>query len=201
MALALRFFLVLFFMFGSALSAVPSVSLSYVSFSQNDADTIYKNLLKIGVDLNQLGLGSSAIPTDIPKVYMLTFRYVVLGSDFLLNPSLSLDQETLKTAQVTVKGAPLFYPSPLGQRYSGRPMIQYELNKDASIEIRIYDMKGSQIWREQCSAGAIGGVQGKNIYYLDKDNFAWNQLPSGPYFYLVMNENRVISKGKFAVIP
>ena len=98
-----------------------------------------------------------------------------------------------------VIGIPTLYPNPF--RFSDNPQFGYFLSKDLNIEIRIYDMKAHEIFRGNYIEGAPGGGTGYNRIYITKNDFGGRELSSGVYFFLIINEGKVLAKGKFVVKP
>jgi len=102
------------------------------------------------------------------------------------------------TSPLALKHPPLFFPSPFEVTDdSVRLFISH--NKGASaqeIETRIYDMRGSEVFRmtKKVTSGAAMDLK---LYETH------SHLPAGVYFYLVFHEGEVLGKGKgkFAVIP
>jgi hypothetical protein len=68
------------------------------------------------------------------------------------------------------------------------------------IEIRIYDMTGTMVFRRTFFKGAEGGRLGYNVLGIDSQTFGVS-MQAGVYFVLVMSDGKVIGKTKFAVVP
>ena len=102
------------------------------------------------------------------------------------------------TSPLELIQAPLFFPSPFEVTdESVRLYISHNKGVDAQeIETRIYDMRGSEVFRMTESV-ISGGAIDLELYKTH------SHLPAGVYFYLVFHEGEVLGKGKgkFAVIP
>jgi len=93
---------------------------------------------------------------------------------------------------------PLFFPSPFKVTNENvRLFISHNRTFTAQeIETRIYDMRGSEVFRmtETVTSGEAIDLKLHETH---------SHLPAGVYFYLVFNEGKVLGKGKgkFAVLP
>ena len=98
-----------------------------------------------------------------------------------------------------VIGPALCYPNPFQQETGTR--LGYQLSKNMDIEIHVYDMLANLIMKKDFAKGSIGGREGLNK--VDIDLNTWDQyiLSAGVYFYLLINNGKVLSKGKMAIIP
>jgi hypothetical protein len=94
----------------------------------------------------------------------------------------------------------LFYPNPF--RLEDGADLGYRLSRgDMDISIRMYDMRGNQIFRKDIAAGEPGAVFGYNHVPFNRSVLGHSNLPSGVYFYIIMNDGKVLGKGKVAVKP
>jgi hypothetical protein len=94
----------------------------------------------------------------------------------------------------------LVYPNPFRQETGAK--LGYGLSKDLEIEIQFYDMLAHRILEKSFERGAVGGKKGYNLINIDKNDFGTNiDLSAGVYFYLIINEGKVLAKGKAAIIP
>ncbi|HAR62052.1 MAG: hypothetical protein DKM50_01785 [Candidatus Margulisiibacteriota bacterium] len=110
--------------------------------------------------------------------------------------NLVLDNTTLMTDAIIIPallGALLNYPNPF---IAGKgTTIGYRLSKDMDIQIRVYNMYGYEVARNNYQAGNLGGNGGYN-----KVLFRADQLPVGVYIYILIYDNRVLGKSKMAII-
>lgn len=103
------------------------------------------------------------------------------------------------TAPIVTK-SPFFYPSPF--KLSTGSLLGYELDRDGDVEIRIFNMRADEVFRQFYPSGTVpGGAAGYNKVPFDATILGHNQLPSGPYFFVLMNAGQVIAKGKFLLLP
>ncbi|MFC1752047.1 T9SS type A sorting domain-containing protein [Thermoproteota archaeon] len=100
----------------------------------------------------------------------------------------------------TLTKRPLFYPNPF--RLTDGSILYYELSANQTIEIRIFNIRGQQVFSTVYPAGTNGGSGGigvDNQVAFGSSNIG--NLPAGIYFFILMGEGKVIGKGKFAIIP
>lgn len=96
-------------------------------------------------------------------------------------------------------GSALPFPNPM--KFSdGQGIMYYRLSRDMDIEFRLYDGTSSMIYHTFYNAGSTGGKQGKNPIPFTRNELGVD-LSAGLYFYMVLYQGEVVSKGKLAVIP
>ncbi|MGE4169734.1 MAG: T9SS type A sorting domain-containing protein [Candidatus Margulisiibacteriota bacterium] len=135
--------------------------------------------------------------TGSSSLVVYKFGYGILADENAVQVS-SIGSSSVAGAELT--GTPLVYPNPA--KLSDVPKIGYTLTLPANIEIRIYDMLASEIYRKNFSAGQLnGGALGWNAVPLNRSDFNNFDLYSGVYFFLIINDGKVIGKGKFVVRP
>jgi len=98
-----------------------------------------------------------------------------------------------------VIGKALCYPNPFRQTTGGE--LGYRLNKNTDIEIQVYDMLANMIIKKSFKKGSKGAQKGYNKLTINLDTFDGYSLSTGVYFYYIINEGKILSKGKMAVIP
>lgn len=101
------------------------------------------------------------------------------------NNTLATDQEVKLLSQ------PLFYPSPF--RVTSGTTLGYRINQDALVELRVFDIRGYELFREVHNA-YLG--YNKISYSSAQFNF-----PAGVYLFLIFSQGNLLSSGKFAVLP
>jgi hypothetical protein len=99
---------------------------------------------------------------------------------------------------------PYFYPSPF--YLESGSTLGYELAQDMDIEVRIYNLFGNEVFRQSYLAGTQGGLghsghQFYNKIAFTKESFRGVDMPSGVYLFVLINNGKVIQKGKFAIRP
>jgi len=119
------------------------------------------------------------------------------GSNLVLTvtPTLDFDEMT----EFAVEGKVLNYPNPF--KADKGTTIGYVLSKSMDVELKVFDMMGNLITSIERPAGAFGGLRGLNKISISSYNFGGTLLSAGVYFYLLMNQGKVLGKGKMAVIP
>ena len=93
----------------------------------------------------------------------------------------------------------LNYPNPF--RYKQGTEIHYTLNKDAAIQLRIYNILGREVAIIELPVGHNGGTAGANIVKLRPSDFGHSQLSAGLYYLLVIANNKILGKGKLLIKP
>ena len=97
-----------------------------------------------------------------------------------------------------------FYPSPFYLETGS--VLGYELAQDMDVEIRIYNLFGNEVFRQSYVAGTQGGLghsghQFYNKIAFTKESFRGVDMSSGVYLFVLINNGKVIKKGKFAIRP
>ncbi|MEK9727655.1 MAG: T9SS type A sorting domain-containing protein [Candidatus Margulisiibacteriota bacterium] len=116
--------------------------------------------------------------------------------------TLSLDNRlTLMDQQdALIYGDILFYPNPF--RLNSGAILTYVLNNPANINVQIYDMFGHRVYQRTILKGMDGALMGTNRLRFDKSVFNYFDVPAGVYFiFLFDDQNKLIGKSKFAVVP
>ena len=106
-------------------------------------------------------------------------------------------EESKKDAEVL--GPALCYPNPFRQVEGTE--LGYRLSKNMDVEVRIYDMLSNMIFKNTFQAGAQGGRIGYNKLSMNLETLDGFVLSAGVYFYLLVNNGKVLAKGKMAVLP
>lgn len=120
------------------------------------------------------------------------------GRMFDLNSPLSSISETQVESNTILASRPYFYPNPF--RLSDGSILGFRLFEPAIFEIRIYDMRAHELFKESFDSSLIGGHENIQIRF-DSSSFHYAKLSSGIYFFLIIHEGKVIGRGKFALRP
>lgn len=140
---------------------------------------------------------STTEPLVSGEIELLSFYYLPTFNDDFIPKKASSLQTASSTSEIL--DTPLFYPNPF--RYQNSARLTYTLSKDMDIEIRLYNMRGHEIFREIFLAGELGAEAGYNIVTFSADTLDNFDLSAGIYFFILINENKVLGKGKFGVMP
>ena len=101
-----------------------------------------------------------------------------------------------------VIGEALVFPNPFRQSSTEGGRLGYELSKDMNTEIHVYNMLGKLIIKRMFEPGAKGGRKGYNGLRINNETFDEGyKLSAGVYFFLIINDGNVLSRGKMAVKP
>ncbi|RAP32689.1 hypothetical protein DID75_04350 [Candidatus Marinamargulisbacteria bacterium SCGC AG-410-N11] len=103
----------------------------------------------------------------------------------------------LNNTEFGITNPPLFYPSPF--RLEDGAEFGYGHVGVADLEWRIYDMRGNEIFKMDLPHTKYFHPYVKIKF--DKTLLGHNNLPAGVYFYVLIKENDLVGKGKFAVLP
>ncbi|MSR88194.1 MAG: T9SS type A sorting domain-containing protein [Candidatus Margulisbacteria bacterium] len=102
------------------------------------------------------------------------------------------------TGPARVTSPPLVYPNPFRQKNGAK--LGYGLAGEINeIEIQIYDMMANLITKKTFKDQ--GARQGYNFIDINLQTFDGHYLSAGVYFLLILNDGKVLAKGKVAVIP
>lgn len=188
----------------SAASFTTSVRF-YSNKDNNPAQTLRENLQES--DPDKRFNGSFAYLTWLPE-------QTKISSSGQASKSL-LDQiQTLDSEEPEIRGEALFFPNPFRQDEGAE--LGFDLSRDTDIELIIYDMRANVIHRASAEARGIGGSEGYNRVATKSTIKQGNgsrvgvvgfrldelpRLPSGPYFFVLLHEKKVLQKGKFVVLP
>ncbi len=99
-------------------------------------------------------------------------------------------------------GPVLNFPNPF--RMVEGTQIGYQLSKAMDLEIHLYDIFGHLLLKKEIHSGdpgAKGPPDDYNLVTIDQTTLNGKYLPSSVYFYFIVNEGKVLGKGKMAVIP
>ena len=96
---------------------------------------------------------------------------------------------------VRVIGKALFYPNPF--RLQDGAQLGFRLSESADVDVRIYDMRLQEVYREYIEFDT--SEKYKKIQF-DINSFD-SHLSAGVYIFVISWNGKVISKGKFAVVP
>jgi len=96
-------------------------------------------------------------------------------------------------------GRPLNYPNPF-KWYSGT-YIGYTLNGANDTELRVYTIRGQEIFKKTFLANVEqGGLAGYNKVQINS-SLSGEAWPAGVYPYLILQNGDVIGRGRMVVIP
>lgn len=136
------------------------------------------------------------------KVLKINFHNLELNADVLnaqaggINIFGQDDDESIKPE---VLGPALCYPNPFRQANGGT--IGYRLSKNMDLEIHIYDMLAHCVFKKTFNKGTMGGQAGYNKVQLNLYTLDTFELSAGVYFFFLVNNGKLLAKGKMAVKP
>jgi len=121
------------------------------------------------------------------------FVQFTVSDQSLVLSDVSISFEQAVTPSLVVR-APLNYPNPFNLRTG--TTIGYRLNTDADIEIKFFDMFGVNIKTLRINKGQEGGRKYYNRVTIDHTTFGGYPLSTGPYFYLIISNGKILGKGR-----
>ena len=137
-------------------------------------------------------VGSSTSGSGSLSVLMME---LASGSSVELIPKVNNMDTTNDTVEFNITES-FVYPNPV--RLQDDWALHYKLSKADDLETRVYDMFGRQVYKKHCSSGNDACKQGVNT--IDGTDEMGN-LSSGVYFFVLIHDNEVKAKGKFAAVP
>lgn len=145
------------------------------------------------ISANRYAISTAKTPSIIGSLRVTFNNYVLTETNIL-----SEFAEELTDAEVTVIGGTYPNPNPADPD-KDTVQIGYRLNKDANIEICIYNMNVQLVKRIPCLSSFPGGQRGYNKVNFNGLDLAGNKLGNGIYVYLLVHNNKAIVKGKIGV--
>lgn len=156
-------------------------------------DSFYKNFSKKNIRVN--------IKNKENFLFVKSFKF----SSTHIKTVASTDSHGSEHKDVSVIGKALVYPNPFKQTPKTElgeedAVLGYELSENGEIAIHIYNMQGIKIFKQSFAKGAIGGVKGYNNIYLTR-LLEDVRLSTGVYVFYLVNNDKVLKKGKMAIKP
>ncbi len=189
--------------FGGHIDAVvvdSSYSVSIDNFSEGAVQDDAVGLQSY-IQRNVGGAGGQLAPTvghssngNVIQIVSASFRNLS-GSNGTAN-AMSIGGSD-ESADVAVSDTPLCYPNPFSQ--SSLTRLQYTLNKNANIDIQVYNLMANLVLKQSYLAGAQGGASGRNVIKVQDMN--GSQFSVGAYFIFIVSDGKVLARTKVAVIP
>jgi hypothetical protein len=192
---------------GDPISATPSIESLIIAANNLNTSSLILNF----DDTTVITAGFTIVPVDPPVRYMV---YYTLGS------ALSAGSHTIKlqatdrsgicntwegnalyvesSGPAKLQGIPLNYPNPFAPGTTTQ--IGYTLTKAATIQLSIYDLMGTQIFKRTYPSGTEGGDTGYNTVSWDGKTDAGVTCGYGIYIYVLVADGQVIGRGKLTIL-
>ncbi len=145
--------------------------------------------------LSLVGMSFTAAPSD--------------GTISIADPILRQTHVTMTAQPFALLRAPLVSPSPL--RSSETASFGFGFSGSASLSVSFFDMRGNLLFTHAITKEALNHAAtlaelddfNGRFYELDLHlpTLAGRELPAGPYFFLLLQDQSVLSKGVFTVLP
>ncbi len=183
---------------GDLIDTVES-TISLTSFFYDFAAGKEGNYSQFNLDSSR----SESLKKGSDKLLIIKAGFSNLQDDGQLNKLLAI-QELAEDALIepAVIGEALCYPNPFRFNSSMGGEIGYTLSKDMEIELRVYNMLAQQIVKRTFPKSGLGGSGSNyNRIKLNKNSLDGYILSAGVYFYLIIHDGEILSRGKMAVKP
>ena len=93
------------------------------------------------------------------------------------------------------------FPNPFSPTKNLTTAIAYNLSSDANVTVYIFNSLGQQIWKRDYAAGETpGGSFGYNEISWDGRTNGGSLVSNDIYFCVVTADNRILGRGKIAVL-
>lgn len=185
-------------------SAQSQIGFSSVSDFASGLSGAYKNVfLKLAEKVNIANNKKTSLKNRQDELQLLRVGFNSIKSDSSLSTQsfLGLSDADDSDIVASVIGQALVFPNPFRQSSDAGAELGYRLSKDMDMEIHIYNMFSQRILKRNFNSGVVGARKGYNKLHINRDTLDGELLSTGIYFYLLVHEGEVLSRGKMAVKP
>jgi len=164
----------------------------------------YKNVfLKLAEKVNIANNKKSELKRRQDELQLLRvgFNSVKANSGVSAQAFLGLSGTDDDDMEAAVIGKALVFPNPFRQNSETGAELGYRLSKDMDLEVHIYNMFSQRILKRTFNSGVVGARKGYNKLNINQDTLDGEILSAGVYFYLLIHNGEVLSRGKMAVKP
>ncbi len=151
-----------------------------------------------GIINRKVGSKATNINNKDNKLVILSMSFNQLSSS---PNSLSNNIDPDEDIEPAVTSEPLVYPNPFRQSTQNGAILSYDLSKDFSFEIHIYNMLSQRVFKQTFQEGGPGARKGANRLQINQESLGGYLLSSGVYFYVFIHNQDVLAKGKMVVKP
>ncbi|RAP34369.1 hypothetical protein DID80_07355 [Candidatus Marinamargulisbacteria bacterium SCGC AAA071-K20] len=118
-----------------------------------------------------------------------------------VNESVDSGPGVSASVEAPLVGPTFNHPNPF--KLKEGTFIGYQLKEDTDIEIRLFNIYGHKIWSNDYKAGQDEGAIGGKYNKVPFNSTVINnyEVSAGIYFYLIINDNTILGKGKMAIKP
>lgn len=185
-------------------SSRSQIAFSSVSDFASGLSGTYKNVfLKLAEKVNIANNKKSDLKRRQDELQLLRVGFNTIKSTSGLSAQsfIGLGATDDDEIEPAVIGKALVFPNPFRQNSTSGAELGYRLSKDMDLEIHIYNMFSQNILKRSFNAGVVGARKGYNKLSINEDTLDGEVLSAGIYFYLLVHNGKVLSKGKMAVKP
>jgi hypothetical protein len=180
------------------------IAFSSVSDFASGLSGTYKNVfLKLAEKVNIANNKKSALKRRQDELQLLRvgFNSIKPDSNISTQALLGMAGSEDDDIEPAVIGKALVFPNPFRQNSETGAELGYRLSKDMDLEIHVYNMFSQRILKRTFNAGVVGARKGYNKLNINQDTLDGEVLSAGVYFYLLIHNGKVLSRGKMAVKP
>jgi subtilisin family serine protease len=187
---------------GSA--SIEDFSAYKVEYSSQDSPDTWKTIVMSSdkpVEEGTLAIWSAEVPDGRYNLKVTVQNLSGEVYQYVSNVGMGVNGD-IKLAQKPQVG-----PSPYDPD-KGDLLFYYKLLNAADVDIYVYDLSGTLVYRKglnyDASASGSGGSAGENRVYWDGVNGFGETLSNGAYIYMIVakdsGDRKIIGRGKFAVV-
>ena len=198
-------FIIFFSLFfcGGTLVADSSSSLVDISQFSHSEFSVLKDIANglngfFGIINRRLEDNAHNINNKAQKLTILSMEFKQFQSSGGL---LKQSEEDDSDIEPKVTSIPLVYPNPFRQSTDGGAILSYDLSKDFTFEIHIYNMLSQRVFKQTFQEGFYGARKGSNRLRINRESLGGYLVSSGVYFYVFVHNQEVLAKGKMVVKP
>ncbi len=145
--------------------------------------------------------GSDNLVSDQLKLISVGFSNSQRATGLSIVNEADLYQDEDEDSEASVIGQALVYPNPFRQNSDFGAELGYRLSKDMTLQVHMYNMFAQQVLKRTFNSGAEGARKGYNKLQINKDTFDGGLLSAGVYFYVLVHDGDILTRGKMVVKP
>lgn len=172
-----------------------------VEYSSQDSPNNWKTIVESAakpVEEGTLAIWSADVPQGKYNLKVTVNNISGESYQYVSNVGMGVDGD------VKLAGKPQVGPSPYDPENGGQLLFYYNLLNAADVDIYVYDLSGTLVYRKGLSYNGDGGSAGVNRVYWDGVNSFGETLGNGAYIYMIVakdsGDRKIIGRGKFAVV-
>ncbi len=174
------------------MSTPPNVQIRFPVLSIQAVPEVQSGIYLSGVRMNLFYGTDPLFSLDDP--YDFEYR------DVLTDPHGESGITFKPLTEVHIVGPVLNYPNPFLSGKKTEIGFHLEMPGHVDLTLIVYNMLGHQVARKDVNTSNL--VHYFNYFRIPfSSDDTYGELPAGPYFYLILYQNKIIGKNKMGVIP